>query len=165
MTTPNPTKTHDSPQQIDHAQEPKSPKESKNPKKDPIFIENQENNEVEVKEEEDEEEGECGFCLFMKAGGCRDTFIEWEKCVEESEKNQEDIVDKCHSITKALKECMEANVDHYGPVLRAEKAAEMEAERELEKEIEANVGLDSEQEVEGKGTGLVSETVAVIEAE
>ncbi|KAL2559235.1 uncharacterized protein Fot_03974 [Forsythia ovata] len=41
--------------------------------------------------EEEEEEGECGFCLFMKGGGCKDTFIEWEKCIEEGEKNKQDI--------------------------------------------------------------------------
>lgn len=29
-------------------------------------------------EGEEEEEGECGFCLFMKGGGCEETFIEWE---------------------------------------------------------------------------------------
>ncbi|CAA2952304.1 Hypothetical predicted protein [Olea europaea subsp. europaea] len=63
--------------------------------------------------EEEEEEGECGFCLFMKGGGCKDTFIEWEKCIEEGEKNKEDIVEKC---------------------FQAEKASEEEAAKELEKE-------------------------------
>ncbi|KAH7857780.1 hypothetical protein Vadar_016411 [Vaccinium darrowii] len=84
--------------------------------------------------EEEEEEGECGFCLFMKGGGCRDSFTDWEKCIEEAEKNNEDIVDKCADITGALKKCMEAHSDYYAPILRAEKAAEEEAVRELEKE-------------------------------
>lgn len=84
--------------------------------------------------EEEEEEGECGFCLFMKGGGCKDTFIEWEKCIEEGEKNKEDIVEKCFQVTAALKKCMEAHADYYAPILQAEKASEEEAAKELEKE-------------------------------
>ncbi|KAL6983453.1 hypothetical protein U1Q18_016839 [Sarracenia purpurea var. burkii] len=38
----------------------------------------------------------------MKAGGCKDEFIAWEKCIDEAEKNQED-VEKCFEITGALK--------------------------------------------------------------
>ncbi|XP_022878296.1 uncharacterized protein LOC111396187 [Olea europaea var. sylvestris] len=87
-------------------------------------------------EEEEEEEGECGFCLFMKGGGCKDTFIEWENCVEEGEKNKEDIVEKCFHATAALKKCMEAHSDYYAPILLAEKVAEEEAVKELEKEKE-----------------------------
>ncbi|KAL2546730.1 uncharacterized protein Fot_15963 [Forsythia ovata] len=87
-------------------------------------------------EEEEEEEGECGFCLFMKGGGCKDTFVEWEKCVEEGENNKEDIVEKCFQATAALKKCMEAHSDYYAPILQAEKVAEEEAVKELEKEKE-----------------------------
>ncbi|WOG96915.1 hypothetical protein DCAR_0416253 [Daucus carota subsp. sativus] len=91
-------------------------------------------------EQEEEEEGECGFCLFMKGGGCKDTFVGWEKCIEEAEKNQEDIVEKCFEVTAALKKCMEAHSDYYEPVLRAEKAAEAEAVEQLEKEKEKEEG-------------------------
>ncbi|KAK2982927.1 hypothetical protein RJ640_006341 [Escallonia rubra] len=87
-------------------------------------------------EVDDEEEGECGFCLFMKGGGCKDTFIEWEKCIEEGEKNKEDIVEKCFQATSALKKCMEAHEDYYYPILKAEKVAEEEAAKELEKDKE-----------------------------
>ncbi|KAJ7953852.1 GCK domain-containing protein [Quillaja saponaria] len=87
--------------------------------------------------EDQEEVGECGFCLFMKAGGCRDSFIAWEECIEAVEKNKEDIVEKCVEVTGALKKCMEAHADYYEPILRAEKAAEEEAIKELEKEKEA----------------------------
>ncbi|XP_038893081.1 uncharacterized protein LOC120081968 [Benincasa hispida] len=87
---------------------------------------------------EEEEEGECGFCLFMKGGGCKDSFIEWEKCIEEAEKNKEDIVEKCFEVTGALKKCMEAHADYYEPILKAEKMAEEEAIIELEKEITPN---------------------------
>ncbi|XP_010242687.1 PREDICTED: uncharacterized protein LOC104586972 [Nelumbo nucifera] len=82
----------------------------------------------------DEEEGECGFCLFMKGGGCKDAFIAWEKCIEDAEKNKEDIVEKCFEVTGLLKKCMEAHSDYYEPILRAEKAAEEEATKELERE-------------------------------
>ncbi|KAL4586806.1 hypothetical protein LXL04_011450 [Taraxacum kok-saghyz] len=87
--------------------------------------------------QEAEEEGECGFCLFMKGGACKEVFINWEKCIEEGEKNNEDIVDKCFEATSALKKCMEANPDYYGPILQAEKVAEQEAIKQLDKEKEA----------------------------
>ncbi|XP_058195213.1 uncharacterized protein LOC131311688 [Rhododendron vialii] len=96
---------------------------------------------------EEEEEGECGFCLFMKGGGCRDSFTSWEKCIEEAEKDGEDIIDKCADITGALKKCMEAHSDYYAPILRAEKAAEEEAIRELEKEKDKESASGSEEAV------------------
>ncbi|KAI3733667.1 hypothetical protein L6452_13117 [Arctium lappa] len=86
------------------------------------------------KETEDQEEGECGFCLFMKGGECRETFINWEKCVEEGEKNNEDIVNKCFDATSALKKCMEAHPDYYGVILQAEKDAEQEVSNQLDQE-------------------------------
>ncbi|MED6151501.1 hypothetical protein PIB30_083121 [Stylosanthes scabra] len=94
--------------------------------------------------EDEEEEGECGFCLFMKAGGCRESFIEWEKCIEEAEKNKQDIIEKCVNVTAVLKQCMEAHSDYYEPILRAEKAAEQQAVAELE--IEALEKESKEQE-------------------
>ncbi|XP_057509118.1 uncharacterized protein LOC130791800 [Actinidia eriantha] len=93
-----------------------------------------ENSEPINSEEGFAEEEECGFCLFMKGGECRETFVAWEKCIEEAEKNKEDIVEKCFKVTAALKECMEAHPDYYAPILKAEKAAEAEAVRELERE-------------------------------
>lgn len=78
--------------------------------------------EQKVEGEEEEEVGECGFCLFMKSGPCRESFIKWEECVEQAEKAKEDIVEKCHQVTFLLKECMERNSDYYEPVLQAEKA-------------------------------------------
>lgn len=91
---------------------------------------------VEGGEEEEQEEGECGFCLFMKGGRCREAFIDWEKCVEEADKNKEDLVNKCAQVTTVLKQCMEAHSDYYEPILRAEKAAKQQAIAELEKEKE-----------------------------
>ncbi|KAK1425772.1 hypothetical protein QVD17_21130 [Tagetes erecta] len=98
---------------------------------------NQEQKQDQEQDQENEEEGECGFCLFMKGGGCKETFIKWENCIEEGEKNKEDIVDKCFEATSALKKCMEANADYYGPILQAEKAAEQAAINQLNKEKQA----------------------------
>ncbi|GFZ21481.1 GCK domain-containing protein [Actinidia rufa] len=70
----------------------------------------------------------------MKGGECREAFVAWEKCIEEAEKNKEDIVEKCFKVTGALKECMEVHQDYYAPILKAEKAAEAEAVREWERE-------------------------------
>ncbi|KAE9607360.1 hypothetical protein Lal_00026832 [Lupinus albus] len=89
------------------------------------------------KDEEEEEEGECGFCLYMKSGGCKDEFIDWEKCIEEAEKNKEDLVEKCAKVTAVLKQCMDSHSDYYEPILRAEKDAEKKVIDELEKEKEA----------------------------
>ncbi|XP_028762072.1 uncharacterized protein LOC114720577 [Neltuma alba] len=108
------------------------------------------------KQEEEEEEGECGFCLFMKGGGCRDSFIDWEKCIEEAEKNQEDVVDKCVEVTAKLKLCMEAHADYYEPILRAEKAAEKQFVDELEKEAgtaEQTADQSASQSKEAKDSG------------
>jgi hypothetical protein len=47
---------------------------------------------------EGEEEGECGFCLFMKDGGCKEEFVAWEKCVEDAEAAGKK-GDLCHDAT------------------------------------------------------------------
>lgn len=110
------------------------------------------NQEQEIQLEEQEEEGECGFCLFMKGGECKETFINWEKCIEEGEKNNEDIVEKCYEVTSALKKCMEANQDYYGVILQAEKDVEQQAinqlEQEKQKEKEGVIVDDADQEKE-----------------
>ncbi|CAA7031201.1 unnamed protein product [Microthlaspi erraticum] len=90
-----------------------------------------------------EEEGECGFCLFMKGGGCKESFTAWEVCVEEAEKNKEDIVTKCMEVTTSLKKCMDAHSDYYQPILAAEKAAE----EQVRKEIEAEKKVAEEEEI------------------
>lgn len=114
--------------------------ESSDPSREKIDQEPQQDGVAAEEEEEEEEKGECGFCLFMKGGGCRDTFINWENCVEEGEKNKEDIVEKCFKETSALKKCMEAHSDYYGPLLVAEKEAEAQAIRELEEEKKKEEG-------------------------
>ncbi|KAH7658563.1 GCK domain-containing protein [Dioscorea alata] len=76
----------------------------------------------EEEEEEEEEEAECGFCIFMKGGGCKESFVAWEKCVEDAEKSGEDVVEKCFQVTSLLKKCMDDHADYYEPVLKAEQA-------------------------------------------
>lgn len=97
----------------------------------------------EGQEVEEEEEGECGFCVYMKGGGCKDAFVAWEDCVKEAEDSNEDIVEKCHEVTRSLTKCMEAHADYYEPILQAEKAAKEEAVNELKekaaKKLESNV--------------------------
>ncbi|MQL80309.1 hypothetical protein Taro_012773 [Colocasia esculenta] len=83
------------------------------------------------------EEEECGFCLFMKGGGCKESFIAWEKCMEEAERNEEDLVEKCYKVTASLMTCMESHADYYEPILRAEKAMKEELARGLEEERES----------------------------
>ncbi|KAM3277826.1 hypothetical protein ACQJBY_045617 [Aegilops geniculata] len=70
----------------------------------------------------EEEEGECGFCLFMKGGGCKEEFVGWEKCVEQAEAEGSDVVERCHDATAALRRCMDKFPDYYEPILRAERA-------------------------------------------
>eukprot|EP00249_Psilotum_nudum_P005769 c19196_g1_i1 orf=507-1088(-) len=82
-----------------------------------------EGNSERVKEEggEEAEEEECGFCLFMKGGPCRDSFVKWQDCVEKAETEKENIVSKCYGLAVVLKECMEVNSDYYEPVLAVER--------------------------------------------
>ncbi|KAK9742783.1 hypothetical protein RND81_03G197200 [Saponaria officinalis] len=98
-------------------------------------------------EGEEEEEGECGFCLFMKGGGCKDAFISWENCVEEAEQNKEDIVEKCFEII--------LSITPYELILRAEKAADEEVKQELEREARKT---EDEANSESKG---IEETVEI----
>ncbi|RLN33386.1 myristoylated alanine-rich C-kinase substrate-like [Panicum miliaceum] len=80
-------------------------------------------------EEEEKEEGECGFCLFMKAGGCKDVFVAWEECVKAAQEGA-DMVERCYEVTVNLKTCMDAHADYYAPVLQAEQAINERAEAE-----------------------------------
>ncbi|KAI3894200.1 hypothetical protein MKX03_003757 [Papaver bracteatum] len=99
---------------------------------------------------DEEEEAECGFCLYMKGGGCKDSFIAWEKCMEEAEEKKEDVVEKCYQVTLTLKNCMEAHPDYYAPILKAEKAAEQQVTKgmeELNKEKESKARGGDEVEV------------------
>jgi hypothetical protein len=101
-------------------------------------------------EEEEEEEGECDFCLFMKGGGCRDTFVDWENCVKEAKENKEDIVGKCSQVIDLFMKCMVSHSDYYAPVapiLVAEKKhVEEQAIIELQKENLDSITSNNQQE-------------------
>ncbi|KAG6499134.1 uncharacterized protein LOC121996077 [Zingiber officinale] len=101
-------------------------------------------------EGEDAEEEECGFCLFMKGGGCKETFVAWEKCVEEAEKLGEDVVGKCSEATALLKKCMEAHAEYYEPILRAEEAMLDAAASDAD--AAASDHQNTEEHVEGKNS-------------
>ncbi|KAK7362382.1 hypothetical protein VNO77_04493 [Canavalia gladiata] len=113
-----------------------APKEQSDAKAEDLAPDQPGSESPEAEGEEEEEQGECGFCLFMKGGGCKDAFINWENCIQEAENNNEDLVEKCAQVTAALKQCMDAHSDYYEPILRAEKLAEEQAIIELEKEKE-----------------------------
>lgn len=89
--------------------------------------------------EEEEEQGECGFCLYMKGGGCKDEFVVWEKCIQEVEaEGGADIVERCAKATTALRTCMDNFADYYEPILRAERAMSDDMEAAKAEEAEAN---------------------------
>nr|GEU73182.1 GCK-like protein [Tanacetum cinerariifolium] len=110
--TSKPPKTLKTPVTLNLNQESKNPnQEYKNPNQEsskPVKDNDNPNQEL----EEEEEEGECPFCAYMKGGECKETLINWEKCIEEAKNNGEGIVDKCVEVTSALKKCMEANQDY-----------------------------------------------------
>ncbi|PWA58341.1 GCK [Artemisia annua] len=55
--------------------------------------------------------------VIQKDGECKETFIEWEECVDQVKKNDEGIVNKCSEVASDLKTCMSANRDYYDAVL------------------------------------------------
>jgi len=79
-----------------------------------------------------EEEETCGFCIFMKGGGCKEAFEAWSKCVDsERGKDDTDFTETCRDATIALRECMLAHKDYYQPLLDEEER-EMEARSEAD---------------------------------
>lgn len=160
MSSLNSPQAHESKPQSEPTHDPKPPEaqakleESSSDKKTP---EEDLEGEQEDAVPEEEEEGECGFCLFMKGGGCKEVFIEWEKCVMEGEEKEEDIAEKCIEMTANLKKCMEAHADYYGPLLQVEKAAQEEAMKELEEERElVKKGKASQNTTEESDDGVSS---------
>ncbi|CAA7406418.1 unnamed protein product [Spirodela intermedia] len=87
----------------------------------------------------------------MKGGPCKDEFIAWENCVEAAESNKENIVDACFEVTGLLRKCMEAHIDYYEPILRAEKAMEEEATREASEEEQEPITRDIAEPAKASG--------------
>ena len=63
---------------------------------------------------------ECGFCVFMKAGGCAAAFEAWSACVDAARSDGADFADKCRPPTVALQRCMEANREYYADFMMPE---------------------------------------------
>ena len=78
-----------------------------------------------------EEEETCGFCIFMKGGGCEEAFEAWSKCVDsERGKDDTDFTETCRDATIALRECMLAHKDYSQPLLDEE-------EREMDRQSQS----------------------------
>ena len=59
------------------------------------------------------EDEDCGFCAYMRAGPCGETFTAWEDCVKLHQERNEDFAKKCVGATQALTTCMAAHKDYY----------------------------------------------------
>lgn len=101
-------------------------------------------------EGEDEDEETCGFCKYMKGGGCKTAFVSWMNCVEDEKEKNGDYVEQCIPHMTALRDCMLKNPDYYGPVLDEE--AHM-----IDNEDESKDVKDGAQEAHDSGP-VVSET-------
>ncbi|XP_047085543.1 brain acid soluble protein 1-like [Lolium rigidum] len=86
----------------------------------------------------EEEVGECPFCTYMKGGGCKDEFVEWEKCIEVAEAEGGDIVERCAKATTALRVCMDKFPVYYEPILSAERRMSEDMEAAVKEEAQAN---------------------------
>ncbi|KAI8108654.1 hypothetical protein M9435_005071 [Picochlorum sp. BPE23] len=86
-------------------------------------------------EEEEEEEETCGFCIFMKGGGCKEAFEAWSACVDAERSADNDFTETCKEATIALRECMLANKEYYAPLLEEEER-EMERQQQEKEEEE-----------------------------
>ncbi|EOA38509.1 hypothetical protein CARUB_v10010289mg [Capsella rubella] len=87
---------------------------------------------VSPKQLKEEEEKEELFLAFMRGGGCKEPYTAWENCIDEADKNPEDIVLKCAGVFSRMTKCMDAHSDYYRPILEAKKTAEEHMENELQ---------------------------------
>ncbi|XP_057948312.1 uncharacterized protein LOC131143979 [Malania oleifera] len=93
----------------------------------------------------------------------RKSFIASEKCVEDAEKNKEDIVDKCFEVTSLLKKCMEQHSDYYHPILQAEKVAKDEAVMELDDSQKIHSASTREEPTHSRKTDNMSSSILEIQ--
>ncbi|KAG2447504.1 hypothetical protein HYH02_007429 [Chlamydomonas schloesseri] len=88
---------------------------------------------------EGEEEEECGWCKWMKAGGCKEPFQVWLDCVDAVKAEGREDVESCASVMGPLWECMERHKEYYAPQLSSladKKAGAAGAEQQQEEEEE-----------------------------
>ena len=118
------------------AREPRKPEErqgeARTPADQATGVDREGEEDVEGSDGSDREEEEtCGFCIFMKGGGCKEAFEAWSKCVDsERGKDDTDFTETCRDATIALRECMLAHKDYYQPLLDEE-------EREMDRQSQS----------------------------
>jgi hypothetical protein len=76
--------------------------------------------------EDNEEEPECGWCKWMKAGGCSTPFQTWLVCVDGVKAQGREDVEQCAAVMGPLWACMEANAAYYTPQLDSLKEGRAE---------------------------------------
>ena len=47
-----------------------------------------------------EEEETCGFCIFMKGGGCKEQFEAWSACVDTEREADNDFTETCRDAVR-----------------------------------------------------------------
>eukprot|EP00210_Caulerpa_lentillifera_P007149 g6839.t1 len=102
--------------------------------------------ETEEEEEEEEEEETCGFCKFMKAGGCKKSFVKWMDCVDTEKAKGNAFVETCMTQIQDLRECMLAHEDYYRPMLEEEQSL-MDDTEDVDDEVENETTEKNEEEV------------------
>ncbi|BDA43303.1 probable cytochrome c oxidase subunit 6B at C-terminar half [Coccomyxa sp. Obi] len=63
--------------------------------------------------DEDDDDETCGFCRFMKAGGCKKEFTAWSECVDTNRGEGHNFTEECRDATLDLQKCMEEHRDYY----------------------------------------------------
>ncbi|GIL44883.1 hypothetical protein Vafri_2344, partial [Volvox africanus] len=111
---------------------------------------------------DDEDEEECGWCRWMKAGGCKAEFQVWLDCVDAVKAAGRDDVESCSSIMGPLWECMERNKAYYAPQLNslAERRKGEGAEQtdlEVDDEIQGEKGSSQSVAAEKRDAGASQE--------
>ncbi|GAX74155.1 hypothetical protein CEUSTIGMA_g1604.t1 [Chlamydomonas eustigma] len=66
---------------------------------------------------------ECGWCKWMKAGGCAAEFTAWLDCVDAVRDAGREDVETCASVMSPLWACMEKHADYYAPQVGALRAS------------------------------------------
>ena len=74
---------------------------------------------------------QCAFCTAMVSSPCGVEFLAWEQCLDQ---NQEDFINKCGQVTKALSECMSANPEYFEKQRAAEERQIKAREQQLAEE-------------------------------
>ena len=90
------------------------------------------------------EDEDCGFCAYMRAGPCGETFTAWEDCVKLHQERNEDFAKKCVGATQALA---------FNPALPEYLAS---ADGDGVRVWELGVGLRSERAGERKALGRLA---------